>query len=128
MLKSIYRSPVQRSALTYWENKLPSRIDFGKRKYGSPFTTEEVEDVKTFLQLCLLLISLSGILVAWSIVYPTATDSVSEFNDKYSHLIAVVCGTTTVSRLILCRSLCCFNKCRLSILRWIGIGAALTIL
>ena len=45
----------QRSAFTYCEDELPSRLDFGKSKYGGPFTTEQVEDVKTFLR-CLSLI------------------------------------------------------------------------
>ena len=43
--------PKHRSAFTYCEDDLPSRIDFGKSKYGGPFTTEQVEDVKTFLRL-----------------------------------------------------------------------------
>ena len=43
--------PQQRSAFTYWEDNLPSRIDFGKIKYGGPFTTEQVEDVKMFLKM-----------------------------------------------------------------------------
>ena len=38
----------QRSAFTYCEDDIPSRLDFGKNKYGGPFTTEQVEDVKTF--------------------------------------------------------------------------------
>ena len=42
--------PRHRSAFTYCEDDLPSRIDFGKNKYGGPFTTEQVEDVKTFLR------------------------------------------------------------------------------
>ena len=42
------KRPRQRSAFTYYEDNLPSRIDFGKHKYGGPFTTEQVEDVKTF--------------------------------------------------------------------------------
>ena len=37
-----------RSAFTYCEDELPSHMDFGKKKYG---TTEQVEDVKTFLRL-----------------------------------------------------------------------------
>ena len=45
------KCPIQRSAFTYCEDELPSRIDFGKHKYGGPFTTEEVEDVKTFLSI-----------------------------------------------------------------------------
>ena len=59
-LKTIYRvlkfavknkAPINRSAFTYWEEDIPSRIDLGKSKYGGPFTTEQVEDVKTILRL-----------------------------------------------------------------------------
>ena len=45
------KQPQHRSAFTYCEDDLPSRIDYGKNKYGGPFTTEQVEDVKTFLRL-----------------------------------------------------------------------------
>ena len=59
-LKNIYRvlkfaakhkAPLNRSALTYWEEDIPSRIDLGKSRYGGPFTTEQVEDVKTFFRV-----------------------------------------------------------------------------
>ena len=43
-----HRHPVRRSAFTYCEDELPSRLDFGKEKYGGPFTTEEVENVNAF--------------------------------------------------------------------------------
>ena len=56
--------PVHRSAYTYCEEKLPSRLDLGKDHYGGPFTTEEVEDVKAFFKLFLLLVSLFGFHVA----------------------------------------------------------------
>ena len=49
--------PRLRSAFTYWEDKPYSRIDLGKSKYGGPFTTEQVEDVKTFFRVLLLVIS-----------------------------------------------------------------------
>ena len=52
--------PENRSAFTYWEEDVPPRIDLGKNKYGGPFTNEEVEDVKTFLWLSLLMVSLFG--------------------------------------------------------------------
>ena len=55
-----HKIPEQRSALTYWENDMPSRIDLGKDKYGGPFTYEEVEDVKSFFRLLLLILSLFG--------------------------------------------------------------------
>ena len=68
-LKLIYRvlryawnhtCPENRSAFTYWEEDIPPRIDLGKLKYGGPFTTEEVEDTKTFFRIILLLLSLLG--------------------------------------------------------------------
>ena len=58
-----HKHPQFRSAFTYCEDELPSRIDFGKSKYGGPFTTEQVEDVKTFLR-CLPLMSIFGMLAS----------------------------------------------------------------
>ena len=52
--------PENRSAFTYWENDIPPRIDLGKNKYGGPFTTEEVEDTKSFFRILFLLFSLLG--------------------------------------------------------------------
>ena len=50
------KQPRFRSAFTFHEDELPSRIDFGKHKYGGPFTTEQVEDVKTFLRIILIIV------------------------------------------------------------------------
>ena len=55
-----HKYPERRSAFTYWENYIPSRIDLGKEKYGGPFTYEQVEDVKAMLRLLLLMVSLFG--------------------------------------------------------------------
>ena len=49
------KCPQRRSALTYIDEEHPSRIDFGKDKFGGPFTEEEVEDVKTVYRLIPLL-------------------------------------------------------------------------
>lgn len=56
-----HKLPEKRSALTYWEEDTPARIDLGKTKYGGPFSTEEVEDTKSFLRILLLLASLFGL-------------------------------------------------------------------
>ncbi len=53
-----HKAPLNRSALTYWEEDVPSRMDLGKSRYGGPFTTEEVEDVKTILRLLSLCLTL----------------------------------------------------------------------
>ena len=52
----------QRSAFTYADQEPIGRFDLGKSKYGGPFTTEEVEDVKTFYRL--LPVIIGGGLVA----------------------------------------------------------------
>ena len=61
-----------RSAFTYCEDEIPSRIDFGKSKYGGPFTTEQVEDVKTFLRLLVIVavvsISFGAIFTSYSLL------------------------------------------------------------
>ena len=55
------KCPRHRSALTYIDEEHPSRIDFGKHKFGGPFTEEEVEDVKTVFRFVpLLLVTLFG--------------------------------------------------------------------
>ena len=54
-----HRYPERRSAFTYIDEEQPTRIDFGKEKFGGPFTEEEVEDVKTVLRLIPLIMCLS---------------------------------------------------------------------
>ena len=57
-----HKHPEGRSAFTYCEDELPSRLDFGKSKYGGPFTTKQVEDVKTFFRGLGLVIIVSAVL------------------------------------------------------------------
>ena len=59
-----HTSPIHRSAFTYCEDELPSRLDFGKEKYGGPFTTEQVENVKAFLGILSVFLTLGPILIA----------------------------------------------------------------
>ena len=54
---SQHKIPVNRSAFTYCEDELPLGPDLGKNKYGGPFTTEEVEDVKAFYGILKVLFS-----------------------------------------------------------------------
>ena len=55
------KCPRLRSALTYIDKEHPSRLDFGKHKFGGPFTEEEVEDVKTIFRLTPLLVLMYGV-------------------------------------------------------------------
>ena len=56
-----HKHPQYCSAFTYTDDEIMSRIDYGKSKYGGPFTTEQVEDVKTFYKI-LPMIVLCGLL------------------------------------------------------------------
>ena len=56
-----HKYPENRSALTYWEEEVPSRLDLGKEKYGGPFSEEEVENVKTVFRMIPLFISMIGL-------------------------------------------------------------------
>ena len=58
-----HTNPIRRSAFTYCEDELPSRLDLGKEKYGGPFTTEQVEDVKAFLGILRILLTLGPIMM-----------------------------------------------------------------
>ena len=56
-----HNKSIKRSAFTYCESDYPSRLDFGKKRYGGPFTTEQVEDVKTFLNILKVLLCLGPV-------------------------------------------------------------------
>ena len=58
-----HRYPLQRSAFTYCDDERPSRLDFAKERFGGPFTTEQVEDVKTLFRLLILLLAVGPVFV-----------------------------------------------------------------
>ena len=69
-----HKIPVRRSAFTYCEDEIPSGLDLGKEKYGGPFTTEQVEDVKTFYGILKVLFSIGP-----AFALETATNSMLPF-------------------------------------------------
>ena len=56
-----HKYPLQRSAFTHCDNRIPSRLDFAKERFGGPFTTEQVENVKTFLRILLILFAVGPV-------------------------------------------------------------------
>ena len=79
-----HSTPQNRSAFTYGDEQT-SRLDYAKCRYGDPFSTEEVENVKSFFRICLVLVSLSGF---W-LTDETVTTS--------SHIKGVTTNVTTSS-------------------------------
>ena len=53
-----HNKPIRRSAFTFWENTRPSRLDFGKQRYGGLYTTEQVENVKVLLNILKVILAL----------------------------------------------------------------------
>ncbi|XP_019856132.1 PREDICTED: solute carrier family 15 member 4-like [Amphimedon queenslandica] len=53
-LKTSHTRRQHRSAFTYWGEE-PSRMDLAKERYGGCFSHEEVENVKTFLRITVVL-------------------------------------------------------------------------
>ncbi len=58
-----HKVPVQRSAFTYCEDEIPTGLDLAKTKYGGPYTTEDVENVKAFYGILKILLSLSPVFI-----------------------------------------------------------------
>ena len=55
--------PQYHRAFRYGEDKLP-RIELAKREYDGKFTRDQVEDVKTFCRICLILFTFGGYLLS----------------------------------------------------------------
>ena len=124
-----HKYPENRSALTYWEEEAPSRLDLGKDKYGGPFTEEEVEDVKTVLRLLPLvfIFGLSGALyslytVSMSIKEYGCSDPVKGLEVKAIAYIFLLIVMLLISRQSF------FRKYIPSMLKRIGMGLALIVL
>ena len=58
-----HKYPLRRSAFTYTDDYVPSRIDFAKELYGGPFTTEQVENVKTLLRVLIFIVALGPLFI-----------------------------------------------------------------
>jgi peptide/histidine transporter 3/4 len=71
-----------RNAFTYWENEIPTRIDYAKEKYGGPYSHENVETVKTFLRVVIVLVALIPYLAA---IGDTFDDGVSLFITQFKN-------------------------------------------
>lgn len=74
--------PRQRSAFTYWDDKPYTRIDLAKDKFGGPYTTEQVEDVKTFFRISIVIIG--SLFVGLAFVVNT-TEMVQHYQDPYGY-------------------------------------------
>uniref|UniRef100_A0A1X7TIT7 Uncharacterized protein n=1 Tax=Amphimedon queenslandica TaxID=400682 RepID=A0A1X7TIT7_AMPQE len=73
-LKTSHTRRQHRSAFTYWGEE-PSRMDLAKERYGGYFSHEEVENVKTFLRITVVLATIFPLQVSTFFLFylPTFT-------------------------------------------------------
>ena len=76
-----HKTPLHRSAFTYCEEELPTGLDLGKAKYGGPFTTEQVEDVKAFYGILKILFALGPVFFLSFALDPTLLWYTINLND-----------------------------------------------
>ena len=115
--------PERRSAFTYIDEEKPTRMDYGKEKFGGPFTEEEVEDVKTVLRLLPLVICLS-LSVCILEIYPTEYVFSDNYNSNLMLNHAIIDWLFPVLLIPLYQLLLyrCFRSCSPSMLQCIGAG------
>ena len=89
-----HKYPENCSALTYWEEEAPSRLDLGKDKYGGPFTEEEVEDVKTVFRMLPLFIGFVAFILSddlyWSAVKSFKLPTCLAVTDSHYYFCSVI--------------------------------------
>ena len=100
-----HKKPVRRSAFTYGEGP-PSRLDLGKERYGGPFTTEQVEDVKSFWRILSLLLILFGVILPYDAMtaisnYVALNNATSGHNDWFQSTLLKVTRSQTLSNVII---------------------------
>ena len=137
-----HKNPLFRSAFTYGE--IPERLDLAKERYGGPFTTEEVENVKSFWRIVLTLLPLFGYqLINQFFVANIMFSSLPAMDDLYNnltlnkyfapyYLLGSPQNGSVVSVLaipiyeLLFRS--CMNKIRFNMLKRMGVGMLTSLL
>ena len=58
-----HKNPLRRTAFTYGDDYIPTRLDFAKERFGGPFTTEQVEDVKVLRRIIVVLLAIGPVFV-----------------------------------------------------------------
>ena len=102
--------PLRRSSLLYWSDESASRIDFAKEKYGGPFSSEEVEDVKTFFRMLLIIVAMgvyflaqvpAGVSLSALLFHIDSQDMKHQYSHCTEHNPAIIREFATVLLIVL---------------------------
>ena len=72
VLKFAFRTRYPAAHFTYTDEE-PSRLNYAKEMYGGPFKTEQVEDVKTFLRILVIMLALGPLFALEAPIGPVFT-------------------------------------------------------
>ena len=86
-----HKAPLNRSAITYWEEPTPSRLDLGKSRYGGPFTTEQIEDVRTVFRIFVIGLPISCVAFGLAMLLYTSIpeEAAPSLTECESHLVYI---------------------------------------
>ena len=79
-----HKVPLKRSAFTYCDEESPTRLDVGKHKFGGPFTTKQVEDVKAFWGILKVLLSIGPAFLLQTVMLSLLPYFAVHGNDYYN--------------------------------------------
>ena len=107
-----HKTPVRRSAFTYCEDEIPTGLDLGKEKYGGPFSTEQVEDVKVFYGILKVLSSFgavffldfaaSSVLPFYALQYMDYNDTTDSYSETLPEHILLNCSLLSPLLIAIC--------------------------
>ena len=83
-----HKVPLRRSAFTYCDEESPTRLDVAKHKFGGPFTTKQVEDVKAFWGILKVIITIGPaflLLTVMKSLLPLFANHGSTFHNTTAH-------------------------------------------
>ena len=134
-----HKAPIRRSAFTYCEDELPSRMDLAKEKYGGPYTTEQVGDVKAFLGILSILLAIGPTFIneiACNRMLPTIAlhlqNNISTTNFHYFKLIEANILQDILNATLILLYLCFLrpfiHRCIPGMLKRIGLGMAMLLI
>ena len=129
-----HKYPINRSALTYWEKSIPSRLDLGKEKYGGPFGEGEVEDVKTLFRIIPLIFVMVFFYITVELFNPYLLAQDAHNHDNFGTCLlssTYFTNCTTILVVMLLYQLLLRNMCHRympTMLRRIAIGIVILIL
>ena len=129
-----HKIPLHRSAFTYCEDEVPMGLDLGKEKYGGPFTTEQVEDVKAFYGILKVLFSFGVVFFLGFAVDSTMYFSTSSYDSSPVVQILIHRGLlsplliTNCIPLYLCLLRPFISRCIPGMLKRMGLGMILALL